>query len=79
MDDQNFLRPWAAAAFLGLSASTLAKFRWRGDGPPFSKLGRAVVYAREDLRLWAEARRCLSTSDTSIRDASGGAGDAGVV
>ena len=70
MDASNFLRPWAAAAFIGLSASTLAKMRLRGDGPPFSKLGRAVVYGREDLRLWAQARRRLSTSDTTPRSAS---------
>jgi hypothetical protein len=63
MDQPIFLRPRAAAAFLDLSCSTLAKFRLRGDGPPYSKLGRAVVYDREDLEAWAHARRRFSTSE----------------
>jgi predicted DNA-binding transcriptional regulator AlpA len=65
MDEPSiFLRPRAAAAFLNLSSSTLAKLRLRGDGPVFSKLGRAVVYDREDLKAWAHARRRFSTSET---------------
>ena len=39
-----------AAAYLGLSPSTLAKMRVRGDGPVYAKAGpRVVVYAVEDL------------------------------
>ena len=59
----NKLRPLRAATFLGLSPSTLAKMRLRGDGPPFAKLGtRAVLYALRDLEKWVEARKRLSTS-----------------
>jgi hypothetical protein len=63
MDEPHFLRPRAAAAFINLSSSTLAKLRLRGDGPPFSKLGRAVVYDKQDLKAWARACRRFSTSD----------------
>ncbi len=58
------LRPPAAAEFLGLSASTLAKMRLRGDGPIYSKAGsRAVVYDLADLESWLTARKRSSTSD----------------
>lgn len=36
MDLRHRLRPPAAAAYLGLSSSTLAKMRLRGGGPPYS-------------------------------------------
>ena len=59
------LRPPAAADFLGLSASTLAKMRLRGDGPIYSKAGpRVVVYDLADLESWLTARKRSSTSDT---------------
>ena len=41
---QRLLTPREAAEFLRVSASWLAKARMRGDGPPFSKIGRAVRY-----------------------------------
>lgn len=52
-----------AADFLGLSPRTLERFRVEGRGPSFLKLGRRVVYSREDLVKWAEAQRRSSTSD----------------
>ena len=52
-----------AATFLGLSPRTLERFRVEGRGPAFLKLGRRVVYSRDDLVKWAEARRRRSTSD----------------
>ncbi len=59
------LRPLAAAEYLGLSASTLAKMRLRGDGPIYSKAGpRVVVYDLRDLESWLTARKRTSTSDT---------------
>lgn len=60
------LRPAEAASFLGLSPSTLAKMRLRGDGPPYSKLGdRIVVYDRNNLEAWVSARKRSSTSVTN--------------
>ena len=54
-----------AAKHLGLSPSTLAKFRHYGSGPRYSKLGKAVVYALEDLDAWAESRARHSTSEAA--------------
>jgi len=64
MEDQRKLRAPEAAEYLGLSASTLAKMRLRGDGPPFLKAGRRIVlYDRSDLEAWLDTRRRHSTSD----------------
>lgn len=58
------MRADAAGAYLGLSTSTLAKLRCTGGGPAFTKLGRVVVYDREDLDAWvAEQGKRRSTSD----------------
>ena len=62
---KRYLRAPEAAAYVGLSTSTLAKMRLRGDGPPFRKAGsRAVVYATEDLDAWLAAGKRHSTSQT---------------
>ena len=57
------LRTLAAANYLGYSKSTLEKKRVTGEGPPFIRLGRAVVYDTRDLDAWLVARRATSTSD----------------
>jgi predicted DNA-binding transcriptional regulator AlpA len=54
--ESQLLKPKAAAEFLSLGQSTLAKLRATGGGPPFRKLGRSVRYSREDLQSWADAR-----------------------
>jgi predicted DNA-binding transcriptional regulator AlpA len=58
------LRAPEAARYLGLSPSTLAKMRLRGDGPVFLKLNRAVAYDSRDLDQWLADRRRASTSDS---------------
>ena len=60
------LRAEQAAAYLGLSPSTLAKLRMSGDGPPYAKAGpRIVVYDIADLDAWLAARRRRSTSEAA--------------
>jgi hypothetical protein len=65
MTDQGHrrLRTAPAADYLGYAESTLEKKRLTGDGPPFIKLGRVVVYDTRDLDDWLAARRATSTSD----------------
>lgn len=59
------LRPPAAASYTGLSESTLAKRRLRGEAPAFVKLGtRLVGYRRSVLDDWLEQQTRISTSDT---------------
>jgi predicted DNA-binding transcriptional regulator AlpA len=57
------LRTPAAADYLGYSESTLEKKRLTGDGPPFVRLGRTIVYDTRDLDGWLAARRARSTSE----------------
>jgi len=61
------LRAPQAARYIGLSASTLAKMRLRGDGPPYAKAGpRVVVYDTRDLDAWLIQRKRRSTSDLGV-------------
>jgi excisionase family DNA binding protein len=53
----------AAAEYLGVSTSTLAKWRMRGDPPAYRKLGRVIVYDQTDLDAWLESCRRTSTSE----------------
>ena len=63
MNPSDKLNVKAAARYIGLSASTLNKFRVFGGGPVFLKLGRRVAYDLADLDTWLSARRRRSTSD----------------
>jgi predicted DNA-binding transcriptional regulator AlpA len=62
--DQKLLRPPEAAPYIGLSVSTLAKQRLRGDGPKFVRLSaRAIGYLPADLDGWLADKRFGSTSE----------------
>ena len=62
--ETTYLRVPDAARYVGLTPSTLAKMRLRGDGPRYSKAGpRIVVYARADLDAWIAGRSRQSTSE----------------
>jgi excisionase family DNA binding protein len=58
-----YLHTESAASYLGLSKSTLEKGRISGNGPPFRKLGRRVLYTISDLDAWADNCRRQSTSE----------------
>ncbi len=50
-----YIRPKAAAEYLGISQSCLAKLRMRANranGPQFLKQGGSVIYRRCDLDAW---------------------------
>ena len=48
------LTPSAAAEYLRLSKSSLAKMRISGRGPEFRKHGRSVVYDQSALERWSD-------------------------
>ena len=60
----DYLTERDAAAVLGLSPHTLARWRWSGQGPRFAKFGKAVRYSRADLTKYAEAATRANTSET---------------
>lgn len=40
-----------------LARITLRTWRSRGEGPPFHKIGRRVLYRWADVEQWIEARK----------------------
>jgi predicted DNA-binding transcriptional regulator AlpA len=59
-----------AAEHLGLSKSHLNKLRLPENahrGPPFYKVGKAIIYDLTELDAWLAARRCTSTTDGGVR------------
>tara|TARA_B100000965_G_scaffold381828_2_gene379640 strand:+ start:4709 stop:4924 length:216 start_codon:yes stop_codon:yes gene_type:complete len=59
------LRTAEAAAYCASSKSTFEKYRLTGEGPAYIKIGRIVVYDRDDLDAWLASHRRLSTSEKS--------------
>ena len=54
-DPELLSRP-EAAAFIGVSVSSLHHWSGAGKGPPFMKVGKACWYRREHLTAWMNAR-----------------------
>ncbi|WP_423415665.1 helix-turn-helix domain-containing protein [Hyphomicrobium sp. B1] len=63
---EHFLTPDQAAALIGLSPRTMARFRLSGTGPRYSRVGRRVRYTRADINAWVESRKFGSTSEEDI-------------
>jgi len=61
--NNNYLRTPQAAAYCGISVSTMEKLRLSGGGPLFLKRGRTVLYRQADLDAWMESLIRRSTSD----------------
>ncbi len=67
------LRTRQAAAYSGLAESTLEKLRVRGDGCPYLRVGRVVLYDPDELDAWLAKHRRTSTSDRGGPPAGGSA------
>jgi hypothetical protein len=65
-DPRKLLKPADAAELLGISASTLAKWRMIGRGPEFVKLGSAVRYDPRRVDECIEKAGRRSTSDQPL-------------
>lgn len=63
MDTDRYFKPQEAAAYLRTSTSTLAKRRLYCDSPRFTRIGRAIRYAKRDLDEFMAANTVCSTSD----------------
>jgi hypothetical protein len=67
MAERQFLTTPAAAARIGLAASTMEKLRVYGGGPPYYAISpRKVVYAPAELDEWVQSKRRRSTSEYKI-------------
>lgn len=56
-----------AAEYLGLSRATLEAWRFRGSGPAFLKMGKAVRYRLDQLDAFEESRVRQNTSQKAAR------------
>ena len=63
---EQFLNQARLADRWHISPRTLERWRWKGEGPAFVKIGGRVVYRLDDIRAFEEARRCDSTA-ASVR------------
>jgi len=66
-NDHERLRAVVVARYLGLSRSTLAKWRMKGDGPPYHRCGpRIVYYFKNEIDVWLDEcdRRSRSAKST---------------
>ncbi len=57
------LKEKEASAVLNVSQKTLQAWRYRGGGPKFVKVGRAVRYSQDELNAYIQAHERTSTSD----------------
>jgi hypothetical protein len=67
---KQFLRPREAAAYMRQrcrygTPRSLAKWRVTGEGPPFRRSGRLILYDPDDIDSWAEARLTPPLRSTS--------------
>ncbi len=62
-EKNTLLRVEGASNLCGVSVSTLNKLRIYGNGPPYFKIGRAVVYDTADITAWLETCRRTSTKE----------------
>ena len=56
-----------AADLLRAPVATLRYWRHLGTGPHSFRLGRRVLYRRDDLHTWIEAQHSQSTTDPENR------------
>ena len=55
--DLDLLRPGEVARLLGVDPMTLLRWRAKGEGPVWFRLGPGTIrYRRRELVAWAEAR-----------------------
>lgn len=63
---RGYLSPRATAELIDSSVSTLAKWRLRGEGPPYRKIGRKILYCNEEVIAWIDSFRRTNTSQNSL-------------
>ena len=72
-DDLRCYSTKEAASLLGFPEQTLRRWRVRGGGPPYAKIGGRVRYRHADLAAWIEGRVQKNTATTKTEDSHGSA------
>jgi predicted DNA-binding transcriptional regulator AlpA len=55
--NNELLTPKETADWLRTSPGSLANMRYHADGPPFIRIGRRVLYDREEVAKWLDRHR----------------------
>lgn len=63
-DDQMFFSPKETAACLHVSEPTLSQWRKAGTGPPFSRIGRRILYRKSAIERFVRRRQVCPGVDT---------------
>ena len=63
----SYMRTAEAAKYLNLANGTLPSWRSRRFGPPFSKIGKTVLYRREDLDEFVRSMTVVPETGRSSR------------
>jgi hypothetical protein len=72
METYNAFRTEGAAEYCGFKKPTFEKLRLIPDaGPPFCRIGRSIIYLKEDLDRWLKEHRVGSTSQPSAAQPRG--------
>lgn len=71
LTDKRFMTPQdVSARYEGrIGVRTLANWRSQGSGPPFVKIGGAILYKTDDLTAWEQANTVSSTSQYGAKGA----------
>jgi predicted DNA-binding transcriptional regulator AlpA len=64
--DDPLLNQEQAAVVIGVKPPTLAMWRHKGKGPPYSKIGRSAFYRRSAVEAWLDAQAVIPTPKTEI-------------
>lgn len=59
----HLLKEQEVADILSMKVSTLRRWRWSGDGPAFLKIGEAVRYDPQTIRMYIASSKRTSTSE----------------
>jgi predicted DNA-binding transcriptional regulator AlpA len=63
MDTPKWINEKRAAEIMALAVQTLRNQRFRGAGPAYSKIGRAVRYSERDVIEFMESRKITPGSE----------------
>ncbi len=63
MDTPKYINEKKVAAIMDCAVQTLRNKRFKGEGPPYSKIGRAVRYSERDVIQYMEARKVTPTGE----------------
>jgi hypothetical protein len=59
----DYLTTRQAALDFNLSTSWLSKLRLTGNGPTYCKVGKRILYRRDEIQRWIDSHSRKSTSE----------------